>query len=83
MHAATLLYSPSEIADYIAIRIFLCYYTTILTSTSPSEIADSTVLLVYFYATILLYLPLLHRVKLLIISLYQYLIMLLYYYTYL
>ncbi len=50
----------------------LCYYTIILTSTSPSEIADYTVVLVYFYATILLYLPLLHRVKLLVPSLYYY-----------
>ncbi len=36
---------------------------------------DYIVISVYYYATILLYLPLLHRPKLLIISSYQYIIM--------
>ncbi len=38
--------------------------TIILASTSPSEIDDYIVIGVYYYATILLYLPLLHRLKL-------------------
>ncbi len=58
------------------------YYTIISTSTSPSKIADYTVALVYSCATILLYLPLLHRLKLRILSLYWYIAMLLYCYTY-
>ncbi len=42
----------------------------VLTSTSPSEFADYIAILVYYYATILLYLPRPHRLKLLIIWLY-------------
>ncbi len=46
------------------------FFTVILTSTSPSKIADYIVALVYYYAALLLYLPLPHRLKLLIISLH-------------
>ncbi len=52
-------------------------------ATSPSQFADYIVILVYYCATILLYLPRLHRLKLLIISLYSCIRILLYYFTYL
>ncbi len=68
---------------YRCTSMLLCYYTILLTSTSPSEIAGYIVIWVYYYATILRYLPRLHRLKLLIISLSEYIFMLLYYYTYL
>ncbi len=68
---------------YRYMSILSCYSTTILASTSPSEIADYIVTWVYYYATLLLYLRRLHRLKLLIISLYEYIIKPLYYYTYL
>ncbi len=60
----------------------LLYYYVYLYFT-VLKIADYIVALVYYYATLLLYLPLLHRLELLIISLHWHIIMLLYYYTHL
>ncbi len=44
-------------------------YTIIITSISPTEIANEIVIVLYYYNTILLYLPLFHRLKLTIRSL--------------
>ncbi len=63
---------------YRYISAFLCYHTLIHTSISPSKTAAYIAILVYCYATILWYLPLFHRLKLLILSLYKCIIMLLY-----